>query len=201
MKPIGSLTISPSAKGPAKSVPAGQQAGEAGCDERGQTNKSLPTVRTEKPLSLTPDVSVSRRLFTIFNSTEHNFYAPEFRKTLTDLDLDALDAEVKDIKAQDNFEPLGIEGAAVLYETIAATMQVPGHEDIGMQVYLKALAELPSGPAQRGMMTVLSTHKYKTMPTIAEIKSATYADKTYMIVNQAERMIRLARSERKRRYA
>ena len=150
---------------------------------------------------MTPDVNVSRRLFTIFNSTERNFYAPEFRKTLTDLDLDALDAEVRDIRAQDNFEPLGIEGAAVLYETIAATMQVPGHDDIGMQVYLKALAELPSGPAQRGMMTVLSSHKYKTMPTIAEIKSATYADQTYMIVSQAERMIRLARSEREYRYA
>ena len=150
---------------------------------------------------MTPGVTVSRRLFRIFRSNDNNFYAPEFRKTLTDLDLDALAAEVAHIQAQDNFEPLGLEGAAVLYETIAATLQVSGHEELGMQVFLTALAELPSGPAKRGMMTVLSQHKYRNMPTIAEIKSATYADQTYQIVSQAERMIRLARSERVRRYA
>ena len=201
MKHIDSSTTSQLAKVPRPSDPAGQQAGEAGCDEPTPTSKSLPSVRNETALSLTPGVTVSRRLFRIFRSNDNNFYAPEFRKTLTDLDLDALAAEVAHIQAQDNFEPLGLEGAAVLYETIAATLQVSGHEELGMQVFLTALAELPSGPAKRGMMTVLSQHKYRNMPTIAEIKSATYADQTYQIVSQAERMIRLARSERVRRYA
>ena len=146
-------------------------------------------------------MDVSQTLFRIFRSTDHNFYAPDFRKSLTDLDLQALDAEVASIKATDHHEPLGVDGAAVIYETIAATLQVPGHEELGMKVFLSALAELPAGPAKRGMMTVLSTHKYKTMPTIAEIKSATYADQTYMIVSQAERMIRIARAERERLYA
>jgi len=123
-------------------------------------------------------------------------YLAEVRKNFP-ADLSLIAAEIAHLKALDNWEPLGIKGAAVLIETLAATMQVPVPNDTGLTMYIEAIKDLPGGPAKRGLVHVVKNHRYKNLPLVSEIISATYADSTYNQLVFAERQIRLTEAERK----
>ena len=107
--------------------------------------------------------------------------------------LDQAEIELKQLQARDNWTPLGLKGAAVFLEQIAATLGVEIPEQHGAELYLELLEDLPSGPVKRAQRQILKPHAWKTLPLPAEIHKAVWSDEIYRTVKKLENQIKRMR--------
>ena len=161
------------------------------------SEKSTPQITSVQLISEHVDavkqiVQRSRKLSTLSNER-----APFEYLTLPDhVDnewLDQAEIELKQLQARDNWTPLGLKGAAVFLEQIAATLGVEIPEQHGAELYLELLEDLPSGPVKRAQRQILKTHAWKTLPLPAEIHKAVWSDEIYRTVKKLENQIKRMR--------
>lgn len=91
----------------------------------------------------------------------------------------AVEQELNALMQADNWQPLGLRGAAVYIDQLASVFQVDVPDEAGLQVYLSLLEGKPTGPAMRAVKEIVLSHRYKTLPLPAVIVSAIDDDPVY----------------------
>lgn len=191
MKHAGSLTTLPKRNLNAED---GIEAGKDGSKDL--TSESSGSPKRKSPQNyLMKDVQVSPLLLKLCNMGTNSYSFLEIEK-LTEEQIESIEKEIEEIKRKDNWKPIGLKGAAVYLERLAATFQVSIPDKIGLEAYLDIMKDMPAGPAKRGLRHIMATHKYKTLPIPSEILSATYTDKLYWQIDAATRRIRIAKQRR-----